>query len=621
MPRKAQRELKVFWDVHPPDSSGCLEFAQIFLRARINSLHKLVRYAFRDYVKIAKLKPPPIPNSARRRIYQKAFKAIIDSIRNDDWPHDPQGLRVPESQAGRLPTMSHDDEHHLRETGLSPKTTMKSIHADHGAWCEMEPRTMTEYLNYADLIAELTAKKKRNRKDKPVQPQGNRSSEERNLFKHSLETKYADKDLETIYGLYELWLKSPRSREAYVDHANVVCDIEARQGPLDLTSSLKSRNRLFHWYGEMGIEKMRREHRRWCQEDVHLNQEYIDHAVVIAELGHLDQDPGLQAKPEDVFEKALEQSADFKQTFWNRYQDKPLEDIYWDREHWLRKSPHTLQEYKDHLQTIHEMERRQVQPKLSVDGPSEYRGEPPSKRRRVIRSSSPQKQKRGPKTSSVERASRRTATNEFKSPAKPDGKLLTGDRSRRTTITPKKLQGESTVQKSRKLPKEPIGTPAPSRSGKQRRSPKTRSASPAVPTLPRPDKRSNLQMPQDERRDPEFGERNTVDPKAAQPTSFKSPLVDKDGWRWYSDTEPSLPIPETRYIAALMDVQTKLALTLGPGKVDESKEDFERRAAIVEASQRIVKHENLKSKFPLPKIPESLKIDALRAGFELPEDD
>ena len=544
-----------FWAVHPPTSPSCLKLAQILLRTRVNYAHKTLRIALREYLKTNKLKPASIPDAKQRKVYREAFGNVFDPLKAKDWPQDPRNLRIPENQAHRLPTTSEQDLKCLGKLSAPPDTTPASITTMHQAWCALEPRTMLEYLDRADLVSELEGKMNRSRVSKQARSKDKYSQTDRSAFKHWLEGIYAGRDLESIYNLYNLWLKRPRTKEEYIDHADVICDLEARTQPFDILSVAKKRGHLRRWYGKMSIPKMHLEHRRWCQEELHTYEDYIDHAIVVSQLNKLCQSPDQALNDGYRFETSLELSKEFRQMFWNRYHDKPLEDIYWDREHWLQRSPHSVEEYRDHSDIVRKMEQRPLQPKLSVPM-KESASDPPAKSMLTPRTKSRTDASlaRGSSDASpiLRRSNRIVKTTGTGAPStKSDNQFSTGNRPRKRSFASIESPSHQASQKAPTRSKRP-----PFRNDSSKQNSKRKPATIDAAT-PQEDGQAKGTEPD---------EQNVALTKPPQLTAFESSLLEVDGWRWYPYAAPFLPFPETRYIAALTDLKNKFDLRLRPGK-------------------------------------------------------
>ena len=513
-----------FWEENPPSSPLCFERIRIRLRAQINGLTKSHRLALRNYLQVKKLVPASIPDPEKQRLFQEAFQCVIDVVKNGKWFQDPRDLRVPKVQAYRLPTMSTDDFCKLRLIYLSPNTALSSVHQIHRHWCVMEPRTFSEYLIHADLISEMRQRSSRAR------PQMKHSLAERTASKHSWEKKYLGRELGDVYNMYEQWLQIPRTREEYIDHADVICHIEARQfdrldddfdDPLDPGERAENRDRLRRRYSKMTSQKMHQEHSLWCREEVHRHEEYLDHAIVVTELDLKSRNPVQDINPEERQQRTPEQSVEFRQMYWNRYHDKPIEDIYWDREHWLQGVPHTVEEYIDHQEIVREMQNRPNQPALAVattkttlDHSEEA---PPTSRH-------PGHHAKSPNSTGVGRQSSRTS------------------QSTRDPLAPTTSQQGAGITKPRTRRKKcAASTPAIANGG---RSAKGKGSAQAG------SKRGPARLP------------------PPPLTAFERSMLDKDGWRWYPTAAPLFPFAETRYIAAIMNINTKIDLAFGPGTSD-----------------------------------------------------
>ena len=566
-----------FWDENPPDSPHCFERLQSLLRTRINVLPGSRRSMLWDRVKDKEFAPAKIPTAKRKRIFHQAFNSVIDPIVNKTLPQESRRLRIPGNQMHRIPTMSEENEKKLRETYIARGTTFPSVHRIHREWCEAEPRTFSEYLDHADLVSGMKARVKGRQKSRRAGSLDRRTPGDSAIFKRSLDNQYVHKDLESVYQMYEQWLKKPHTRDEYIDHADVICNVEDHQSgelsedydrPLQLGSRAKKRKDLKRWYGKMSVQKMHQAHRQWCQKELHYYEEYLDHAAIVSELDLLSNKSTKQIDPEERHQRTPEQCVEFRQMYWNRYHDKPLEDIYWDREFWLRAGPHTVEEYRDHLDIVREMEERPNQPALSVeagDTSLEPLGETRSVSRRAKKNVGPQSNNIAGISSTPRRSSRIAASGRANAISTTPSRSPSKKPVKRNALAPTGSQDGAGVKKPGKLQKGSAIASTPA-STKRRITRRDKSVMSSLT----PSRRTNFvtesaTSPQEEGSNLEAIPSPSAKPAPLQLTSFERSLLEKDGWKWYPHAAPLFPFSETRYIAAVMNFQMKVDLMLGPG--------------------------------------------------------
>ncbi|KAF2231182.1 hypothetical protein EV356DRAFT_507663 [Viridothelium virens] len=348
----------------------------------------------------------------------------------------------------------------------------------------------------------------------------------------------------------------------------------------------KHRRDLKRRYSKMSVSNMHREHDEWCEKDIHSHEEYVDHAAVVSELDLLSRNGGQQINPEERQQRTPEQCVEFRQMYWNRYYNKPLEDIYWDREIWLRGGAHTVEEYRGHLDIVHEMQQRPKQPQLAVkaagthlEPPGEASGSPRS-RARNIRANNEEANDIAP-LSTPRRSSRLVAKSQKGvTPTKSSRKPSKTASSRRNAIAPSPLKDGAGVErrkpssgpKIRRVRARIINDPAASSATNvlnlkdtlevEKALEQERSVGSGHTQISTAETAPN---PGESQEEEEVTERYRGNPKHRQLTAFERSLINKDGWRWYPHAAPLFPFAETRYIAALTDLNMKIDLALGPG--------------------------------------------------------